>query len=184
MDEVCSFLFRRSGRRSFLGAAPAAQFHAGPSGGQKAAGARRGRLVGLEGLARGASMCQAAIRSLRATDDFAGFLPWRARDPQVVAVPGVGRPPGLVGRLDRRPAKRPASRPWRGRRSRALPRLAHPRRQAGVADQLARGSKPRDLADLGGEGEAEQRPDARASSPAASPARPLAPADRARGRAA
>src|SRR4029453_13294277 len=28
--EVCSFLFRRSRRRSFLGAAPAAQFHAGP----------------------------------------------------------------------------------------------------------------------------------------------------------
>jgi hypothetical protein len=30
--------------------APAAQFHAGPSGGQKAAGAGRGRLVGFEGL--------------------------------------------------------------------------------------------------------------------------------------
>ena len=83
VDEVCSFLFRRSGRRSFLGAASAAQFHAGPSGGQKAAGARRGSVLaaagagGLKGSSR-ASMCQAAIRSLRATDDFAGFLPWRA----------------------------------------------------------------------------------------------------------
>src|SRR3954447_4417446 len=38
----CSFLFRRSGhRRVFVGAASASQFHAGPSGGQKAAGACR-----------------------------------------------------------------------------------------------------------------------------------------------
>jgi hypothetical protein len=32
---------------------------------------------GLKGSWR-ESMCQAAIRSLRATDDFAAFLPWRA----------------------------------------------------------------------------------------------------------
>ena len=32
---MCSFLFRRSWRRSFLGAASIAQFQAGPSGGQK-----------------------------------------------------------------------------------------------------------------------------------------------------
>ena len=74
VDEVSSFLFRRSWRRSFLGAAPGSQFHAGPSGGQKAqelAGA------GLKGSRR-ESMCQAAIKSLRATADFAGFFPWRA----------------------------------------------------------------------------------------------------------
>src|SRR5512132_2886029 len=83
VDELSSFLFRRSRRRSFLGAASAAQFHAGPSGGQKAAGARRGSdpaavgAGGLKGSSR-LSMCQAAIKSLRATDDFAGFLPCRA----------------------------------------------------------------------------------------------------------
>jgi hypothetical protein len=54
--EVGSFLFRRSGpRRVFVGAVSASQFHAGPSGGQKAAGACRGRIGpprrgGLEGL--------------------------------------------------------------------------------------------------------------------------------------
>ena len=75
LDELGSFLFRRSGRRSFLEqAASAAQFHAGPSGGQKAAG------VAEAGSLKGSwreSMCQAAIKSLRATADFAGFLPWR-----------------------------------------------------------------------------------------------------------
>ena len=57
--EVCSFLFRRSGpRRLFVGAVSASQFHAGPSGGQNATGACRGRIGparcgGLEGLLAG-----------------------------------------------------------------------------------------------------------------------------------
>src|ERR1017187_6434936 len=56
----CSFLFRRLGqRRVFVGAVSASQFHAGPSGGQKAAGACRDnggvshRLGWLEGLLAG-----------------------------------------------------------------------------------------------------------------------------------
>ena len=134
MDELGSFLFRRSGRRSFLGAASAAQFHAGPSGGQKGAGVRRGRL--FEGLAArehvpGRDQELAGDRRLRRV------LAVARGDPQVVAVPGAGGPPGLVGGLNRRPAKRPRAglreRPGR----RALPRLAHPRGEAGVADQLA-----------------------------------------------
>ena len=81
--EVGSFLFRRSGRRRvFVGAVSASQFHAGPSGGQKARGlaeagvgpARRG---GLKGCWRERT-CQAAIRILRATAALAGFLPARA----------------------------------------------------------------------------------------------------------
>jgi hypothetical protein len=49
-----SFLFRRWWRRLFVGAVSASQFHAGPSGGQKAAGACRdraaARAAGLERL--------------------------------------------------------------------------------------------------------------------------------------
>ena len=83
VERVAHFSFRRSGpRRLFVGAASASQFHAGPSGGQKAAGSlprhrigpARLRAGGLEGLLAGLRMCQQAIRILRATADLAGFL--------------------------------------------------------------------------------------------------------------
>lgn len=65
-------------RKVFVRAVSASQSHAGPSGGQKAAGACRGRIGpprcgGLEGLLA----CQAAFRILRAAD-LTGFLPARA----------------------------------------------------------------------------------------------------------
>src|SRR5215216_4782106 len=85
VDELGSFLFRRSGRRSFLGAASAAQFHAGPSGGQKAAGVRRGRFEWLAAREHvpGRDQKLAGDRRLRRV------LAVASRDPQVVGVPGV-----------------------------------------------------------------------------------------------
>ena len=54
----------------------------------------------------------------------------------VVLVEGVGRPPGLVGGLDRRPAKRARAGLRQPPGGRALARLADPRRQPRIADQF------------------------------------------------
>ena len=81
-------------------------------------------------------------------------------EPAVVLVKGIGRPPGLVGGLDRGPAKRPRAGLRKPPGRRAIARLDDPRSEAGIADQLRGRRKARDLADLRGEGEADQRPDA------------------------
>ena len=120
----CSFLFGRSGhRRVFVAAVSASRFDAGPSGGQKAAGAcRDGGGVGaartgrLEGLLAREGTCQAAIRTLRATAEL-GRVPARALgDVGVEPVPGVRRPPGLMGGLGG-PSAACVSRPRTARRS-------------------------------------------------------------------
>lgn len=51
-------------------------------------------------------MCQEAIRTLRATADLAGFgFAVAALDVGVEPVPGVRRPPGVLGGLDGSPAQ-------------------------------------------------------------------------------
>src|SRR3954451_1152534 len=146
-------LFRRSGpRRVFVGAVSASQFHAGPSGGQKAAGACRGRV----GPARGGG-----LEGLLAREDVPGGDQDLARDSGlgrvlagalsevgVEAVPRVRGAPGVLGSLDSGPAQRPRSGLRERASARAIAGLADLGRQAGVADQLARRAEARDVADL------------------------------------
>jgi hypothetical protein len=74
-------------------------------------------------------------------------------EPPVVLVKGVGRSPGLVGRLDRRPTKRPRAGLRQAPGRRALAELDDPRRPACIADQLRGRGEARDVADLRGKGE-------------------------------
>src|SRR5215211_7396659 len=71
------FSFGALGAPSRMEAVPASQFAWGPSGGQKAEGAGRGRIGG--GAVAAEHVPAGAIRTLRATADLAGFaLPVRA----------------------------------------------------------------------------------------------------------
>src|SRR3954447_4640420 len=77
----------------------------------------------------------------------------------VEAMPGVRRPPGLLGGFDGRPAQRVRAGLGQPAGARALPGLLDRRSQAGVADELAGAGEARDVADLGGEREAEKLTD-------------------------
>ena len=108
--EVGSFLFRRSGRRRvFVGAVSASQFHAGPSGGQKAAGACRGRIGppwrgGLEGLLAGEDV-PGGDQDLARDGGLGRVLAGALGEIGVELVPGVGRSPGMLGGFDGGPAQ-------------------------------------------------------------------------------
>ena len=109
----CSFLFRRSGaRRVFVGAVSASQFHAGPSGGQKAAGACRGRIGppwggGLEGLLAREDV-PGGDQDLARDGGLGGVLAGAGGDVGVELMPGVACSPGVLGGFDGGPAQRVA----------------------------------------------------------------------------
>src|SRR5215207_1161625 len=110
-----SFLFRRSGpRRLFVGAVSASQFHAGPSGGQKAAGACRGGVGpawrgGLEWLLARQDV-PGGDQDLAGDGGLGGVLAGAFGDVGVELVPGVGGSPGVWGGFDGGPAQCPRSR--------------------------------------------------------------------------
>src|SRR3954447_16576438 len=104
---------------------------------------RRGTVVGAD-VAAGVAAVAAAV----ALGDVA-----------VELVPRVALAPRLLGGLHRGPAQRLGAGLGERAGARALPGLLDPWGQAGVADEPARGRKTRDVADLGGDREPEQRPD-------------------------
>src|SRR3954451_2539282 len=122
------------------------------------AGAGRRGAAGLNGSWRGRT-CPAAIRIWRATAALAGFLP-ASGELGVELVPGVRGSPGVLGGFDGGPAQGPRAGLGERAGARAVAGLADLRRQAGVADQLARGAEARDVADLRREREPEQVADA------------------------
>src|SRR3954451_25079169 len=97
----CSFLFRRSGpRRVFVGAVSASQFHAGPSGGQKAAGTCRARVGpsrrgGLGGFLAGEDV-PGGDQDLARDGGLGRVLAGALGEVGVERVPGVGRSRGVL----------------------------------------------------------------------------------------
>src|SRR5215211_885026 len=99
-----------------VGAVPASQFHKGPSGGQSQAGACRDRAAPggsggrIEGLVAGEHV-PGGDQDLARDRGLGGVGVTRAAsDLEVELVPGVRVAPGLLRRLDRRPAEQPRAR--------------------------------------------------------------------------
>src|SRR3954462_8359710 len=113
-------------------------------------GQERARRAGAKGQRAAGARARASWRSGSSGNGRLGRVALAGAallDVEVELVPGVVRPPRLLGGLDRRPVKhrRPRSRQLSG--SGLLPGLVDPWREAGVADQLARRRKPGDVAD-------------------------------------
>src|SRR5215211_8400813 len=150
-----------------VGAVPASQFHNGPSGGQSQAGACRDRAAlggsggRVEGLVAGEHVPggdQDLARD-RGLGRVAVTRP--ATDVEVELVPGVRFAPGLLGRLDGRPAKQARARLAERAAARpSLTRLADARGESSVGDELLRAGEAADLADLDRDRQGEQFSDA------------------------
>src|SRR3954468_18659318 len=137
-------------------------------------GQERARRAGAKGQRAAGARARASWRSGSSGNGRLGRVALAGAallDVEVELVPGVVRPPRLLGGLDRRPAqdRGPGLRELAG--PRLLPSgLIDARCQAGVADQLAGGCEARDVADLAGDrqpeeiadpGDRDQQPDAR-----------------------
>jgi hypothetical protein len=144
-----------------LGAAPASEIVCGSSGGQTIGGACRDK-IGGRGGARFERMpasedVPGGIRELAGERGLGRVRGAVARlDVGVAPVPGA---PGLLGGLDRGPAQRVGSGLRWPADALALAGLLDPRREAWVAEQLAR-REGGDVADLAGDRQREQFDDA------------------------